>query len=117
MKGQTTHIRVICDDAKPTKYIFYLCANKLYGWAMCYSLPLGYFKWMIDLELENCRDVALNVQKSFMTCITTSYLLMIGFLTRELRACVRASYRYDVGNSIRSLDWSIPVNFFTILGF
>ena len=38
------------------------------------------------------------------------------FLTRELRACARASYRYDVGNSIRSLarslDWSIPVNFF-----
>ena len=34
------------------------------------------------------------------------------FLTRELRACARASYRYDVGNAIRSLDWSIPVNFF-----
>ena len=58
MKGQKTHIRVIFDDAKPTKYIFYLCANNLYGWAMCYSLPFGYFKWMIDLELENCRDVA-----------------------------------------------------------
>lgn len=58
MKGQTTHIRVIFDDAKPTKYIFYLCANNLYGWAMCYSLPFRYFKWMIDLELENCRDVA-----------------------------------------------------------
>ena len=47
------------------------------------------------------------------------------FLTRELRACARASYRYDVGNGIcslarslaRSLDWSIPVNFFQILGF
>lgn len=58
MKGQKTHIRVIFDDAKPTKYIFYLCANNLYGWAMCYSLPFRYFKWMIDLELENCRDVA-----------------------------------------------------------
>ena len=38
------------------------------------------------------------------------------FLTRELRACARASYRYDVGNGIRSLarslDWSIPVNVF-----
>ena len=38
------------------------------------------------------------------------------FLTRELRACARASHRYDVGNGIRSLarslDWSIPVNFF-----
>ena len=34
------------------------------------------------------------------------------FLTRELHACARASYRDDVGNGIRSLDWSIPVNFF-----
>ena len=25
------------------------------------------------------------------------------FLTRKLRACARASYRYDVGNGIRSL--------------
>ena len=25
------------------------------------------------------------------------------FLTRELRACARASYRYDVGSSIRSI--------------
>ena len=39
------------------------------------------------------------------------------FLTRELRACARASCRYDVGNGTRSLDWSIPVNFFSILGF
>ena len=36
----------------------------------------------------------------------------IRFLTRELRAWARASCRYDVENSIRSLDWSIPVNFF-----
>ena len=25
------------------------------------------------------------------------------FLTRELRACARASYKYDVGNGIRSI--------------
>ena len=30
-------------------------------------------------------------------------LVMTSFLTRELRACARASYRYDVGNAIRSL--------------
>ena len=38
------------------------------------------------------------------------------FLTRELRVCARASCRYDVGNSTRSLDWSIPVHLFSILG-
>ena len=31
----------------------------------------------------------------------------ITFLTRELRACARASYRYDVGNGICSLARSI----------
>ena len=36
----------------------------------------------------------------------------ITFLTRELRACARTSYRCDVGNGIRSLDWSIPVKLF-----
>ena len=43
------------------------------------------------------------------------------FLNRELRACARASCRYDVGNGIRSfarsLDWSFPVNINSILGF
>ena len=29
------------------------------------------------------------------------------FLTRELRACARASYRYDVRNDIRSLARSL----------
>ena len=29
------------------------------------------------------------------------------FLTRELHACARTSYRYDVGNSTRSLARSI----------
>ena len=43
------------------------------------------------------------------------------FLTRELRACARVSCRYDVENGTRLhtylLNWSIPVNFFLILGF
>ena len=33
-------------------------------------------------------------------------------LTRELRACARASCRYDVWNGTHSLDWSTPVKFF-----
>ena len=39
------------------------------------------------------------------------------YLTREFRACARVSCKYDVENGTRSLDWSIPVNFFSILGF
>ena len=35
-----------CDSLKPSKYIMYLDANNLYGWAMSQSLPTGRFKWL-----------------------------------------------------------------------
>ena len=38
------------------------------------------------------------------------------YLTREFRACARASCKYDVENGTRSLDWSIPVNLFFDFG-
>ena len=37
---------------KPSKYIQYLDANNLYGWAMSKSLPTHGFKWMNVNELE-----------------------------------------------------------------
>jgi len=33
------------DPSKPKKYIIYLDANNLYGWAMCKPLPKSGFKW------------------------------------------------------------------------
>ena len=41
------------DASKPTKYITYLDANNLYGWAMSKPLPTHGFKWMELSELEN----------------------------------------------------------------
>ena len=41
------------DASKPTKYITYLDANNLYGWAMSKPLPTHGFKWMKPNELEN----------------------------------------------------------------
>ena len=40
-------------------------------------------------------------------CIFRNSRWFRNFLTRELRACARTSYRYDVGNGIRSLARSI----------
>ena len=34
------------DNSKPTKYLQYLDANNLYGWAMSQPLPTGEFRWV-----------------------------------------------------------------------
>ena len=40
------------DDKEPSKYITYLDANNLYGWAMSKLLPMHGFQWMKVKELE-----------------------------------------------------------------
>ena len=37
---------------KPAKYIMYLDANNLYGWAMSQYLPTGNFKWMTEKQIN-----------------------------------------------------------------
>ena len=44
------------DSSRPSKFISYLDANNLYGWAMLKPLPVGDFKWMSPLELETWMD-------------------------------------------------------------
>ncbi|XP_068757392.1 uncharacterized protein [Montipora capricornis] len=40
------------DEKAPSKYIMYLDANNLYGWAMSQYLPTGGFKWMTEKQIE-----------------------------------------------------------------
>ena len=42
------------DEKAPSKYIMYLDANNLYGWAMSHYLPTGRgnFKWLTDKEIS-----------------------------------------------------------------
>ena len=40
------------DEKEPSKYIMYLDANNLYGWAMSQYLPTGNFKWMTDKKIS-----------------------------------------------------------------
>ena len=41
------------DLTKDSKFISYLNANNLYGWAMSKQLPTSGFVWMIDDELDD----------------------------------------------------------------
>ena len=40
------------DSSKPSKYIMYLDANNLYGWAMSYYLPTGGFRQLTEKEMK-----------------------------------------------------------------
>ena len=40
------------DSSKESKYITYLDAKNLYGWAMCQYLPYNGFKWLNQKEID-----------------------------------------------------------------
>ena len=46
------------DPEKDDKYIEYLDANNLYGWAMTQPLPVGEFRWMEEGELADWRNIS-----------------------------------------------------------
>lgn len=41
-----------CDSNKPSKYIMYLDANTLYGWALSQCLSAGGFKWLTQKQIN-----------------------------------------------------------------
>ena len=47
------------NDSKPSKYIMYLDANNLHGWAMSQCLPYNKFKWLNRKEIDKF-DVVKN---------------------------------------------------------
>ena len=51
------------DKKAPQKYIMYLDANNLYGWAMSQYLPTGGFKWLTEKQI-NSMNLALYKEDS-----------------------------------------------------
>ena len=51
-KANNKYMKLEYDEKAPSKYIMYLDANNLYGWAMSQYLPTGNFKWMSDKEIK-----------------------------------------------------------------
>ena len=40
------------DSSKPSKYVMYLDANNLYGYAMSQCLTTGGFRWMTEQQMQ-----------------------------------------------------------------
>ena len=65
------------DPKRPTKYLQYLDANNLYGWAMSQQLPTGGFHWA---------DVHPNESSELVNCSDKGYLLEVDIAyPRELQ--------------------------------
>ena len=63
------------DYTKPSKYIIYLDANNLYGWAMCKPLPVKDFKWLNETEINDL-DIMLhsdNNKKGYILEVDLEY--------------------------------------------
>ena len=75
IRGGITHISKRYSEAnnkymkdynpdQPSKFIQYLDANNLYGWAMTQSLPTHGFKWMKNLTKEEVMDILEKANSS-----------------------------------------------------
>ena len=50
------------DPTKDSKFISYLDANHLYGWAMSKKLSTSGFKWMTDDELDDWKHLSYSLE-------------------------------------------------------
>ena len=55
-KANNPYMEEEYDSSKPNKYITYLDANNLYGWAMSKPLPTHGFEWMESKDLKDWRS-------------------------------------------------------------
>ena len=63
------------DEKAPSKYIMYLDANNLYGWAISQYLPTGGFKWLSPKQIEkiNLGKYTENSKKGLMLEVNLKY--------------------------------------------
>ena len=50
----------------PAKYLQYLDANNLYGWAMSQPLPTGGFRW-VDVSPDEIDELANHKDRGYLT--------------------------------------------------
>ena len=65
------------DPNKPSKFIQYLDANNLYGWAMSQSLPTGGFKWISNLTKEKVIEILEKTNNSMNNMGKRGYIFEV----------------------------------------
>ena len=63
------------DEKASSKYIMYLDANNLYGWAMSQYLPTGGFRWMTEKQIDkiNLAEYKEDSEKGFIAEVDLEY--------------------------------------------
>ena len=88
IRGGITHISKRYSEAnnkymkdfnpdQPSKFIQYLDANNLYGWAMTQSLPTHGFKWMPNLTKENVLNILEKANSSMTNSVKRGYIFEV----------------------------------------
>ena len=57
---------------EPTRYLQYLDANNLYGWAMSQPLPTGGFRW-VNVHPDEINELALLEDRGYLLEVNVAY--------------------------------------------
>ena len=90
------------DEKAPSKYIMYLDANNLYGWAMSQYLPTGNFRWMTEKQISklNVARYNENSEKGLILEVDLEYPKELHYLHNDYplaaeRVCVKKNMLSD----------------------
>ena len=106
------------DEKAPSKYIMYLDANNLYGWAMSQYLPTGNFKWMTDKEISkiDLGKYKADSKKGLILEVDLEYPQELHDMNNILSAyCKKIAENYNI--SIGQTYSNIKVQVTQIFGF
>ena len=87
------------NEKAPSKYIMYLDANNLYGWAMSQYLPTSNFRWMTDNKISKI-DLAKykeNGKKGLILEVDLEYLRELNSLHNDYHV---AREKLNVSNNM-----------------
>jgi hypothetical protein len=74
-RANNPYIPKTFDKNKPRKYLMYLDANNLYGYAMSQPLPTGFMRFLDDEEIQNFNmtDVPKDAEKGYVLQVNLEY--------------------------------------------